>query len=575
MPRRFSLFPNVLPLCGAAAVCCALAAPLTVWAQASAPDAGALLQQLEHEQKALTLRPVPGAAVQSQPQRPMAGKTVRVQGFRFEGRTLLAPEVLHAALVPFANRVLDFAQLQASAEAVAQAYRDHGWVVKTYLPEQDIADGMVTIGIVEAVFGKVVLSGAPLHRVAQSDVLELFARQQAPGAFLNMDALDRALFLADDLPGVTAAGNLSEGSAPGQTDLVLQLSDEPLLSGGVSTDNTGALSTGAYRLNASLNINSPGGWGDGLNTNTMVSQGSTYVRLAYTVPLGTDGLRLGANGSWMQYRLVNEQYNASGLGGQGTASSAGLDLSYPLLRARSRNLYATLGLDSKRFNNLTGASTTSAYGVTPLTLGLNGNMFDSLAGGGANGASLALTVGELDLSGSPTQAGDATTTQAQGQFAKLRYSLSRQQQIRPDWSVYALFSGQWADKNLDSSEKFYLGGNSGVRAYPSSEGGGAVGQIANLELRWQLPGGFNLLGFYDIGQITVNPRNQFSGAPALNQYSLSGAGFSLGWQALQSAAVKATWARRIGSNPNATSAQTDQDGTLVLDRWWLSVTVPF
>lgn len=571
----FSLLPKVLPLRGATVVCCALAAPLASWAQASVPDAGALLQQLEHEQKALTLRPLPSTAVQSLPQRPISGKTVRVQGFRFEGRTLLTPEVLQAALVPFADRILDFSQLQASAETVAQVYRDYGWVAKTYLPEQDISDGIVTIAIEEAVFGKVILSGAPLQRVAPSDVMELFARQQAPGAFLNMNALDRALFLADDLPGVTAAGNLSEGSVPGQTDLLLQLSDEALLSGGLSTDNTGALSTGASRLNANLNINSPAGWGDGLSANAMASQGSNYVRLAYTVPLGRDGWRLGASSSWMHYRLVSDQYNAGGLAGQGTASSAGLDLSYPLVRTRSRNLYATLSAESKRFDNLSGATTTSSYGALPITLGLNGNLFDGLAGGGANAMSLALTVGDLNLTGSPTQTADALTTQTEGRFGKLRYALSRQQQISPNWSLYASFSGQWADKNLDSSEKFYLGGSSGVRAYPSNEGSGSLGQMANLELRWQLPGALNLLGFVDAGQVTVNQNNDFTGAPTLNQYALSGFGLSLGWQALQTLMVRGTWARRIGSNPNATSTQTDQDGTLVLDRWWLSVTLPF
>jgi len=40
--------------------------------------------------------------------------------------------------------------------------------------------------------------------------------------------------------------------------------------------------------------------------------------------------------------------------------------------------------------------------------------------------------------------------------------------------VYGRVSAQWASKNLDSSQKFGLGGPNGVRAYPSGEGYGGA-----------------------------------------------------------------------------------------------------
>ena len=55
-----------------------------------------------------------------------------------------------------------------------------------------------------------------------------------------------------------------------------------------------------------------------------------------------------------------------------------------------------------------------------------------------------------------------------------------------DYSAFASFSGQMAGGNLDPSEKFYLGGSTGVRAYPSGEAGGSTGQLISLELRRQL-----------------------------------------------------------------------------------------
>jgi hypothetical protein len=39
--------------------------------------------------------------------------------------------------------------------------------------------------------------------------------------------------------------------------------------------------------------------------------------------------------------------------------------------------------------------------------------------------------------------------------------------------------------------------------------------------------------------------------------------------------LKVMVARRLGSNPNPTSTGQDQDGSLVLNRFWLSASVPF
>jgi hemolysin activation/secretion protein len=190
-----------------------------------------------------------------------------------------------------------------------------------------------------------------------------------------------------------------------------------------------------------------------------------------------------------------------------------------------------------------------------------------------------MTGGELNLDGSPTQATDASTTQSAGGYKKLRYALSRQQQLSTGVSLYAAFSGQWANKNLDSSEKFYLGGSSGVRAYPSSEAGGTLGHMLNIELRWQLPEGWNVAGFYDHGRIRVNKYNDYSGASSLNAIALKGAGMALGWRSSAGLSVQASLARRVGSNPNPITTEVnrgaDQDGTLKLNRVWLTASQAF
>jgi hemolysin activation/secretion protein len=541
------------------------------------PSASTLQQQIERDQQAdkqrLQMKPPAQAAAEA----PLVGQTVVVRGFKFKGNTLLSNEELSATLAPLVGRPLDFARLQSSPVLVSDLYRAKGWVVQTSLPGQDIEQGMVTIEIVEAVFGQTLISGTPATRFPKDDVLRIFARQQPGGKFLNMNAIDRALLLADDLPGISVSGALGQGAQTGQTDLVLQLADEPGLSASVTADNTGAVSTGSQRVLAALNLNSPTRRGDSLSLNALASEGTRYVRAAYSLPLGVDGWRVGVNASRLGYKLITAAYKD--LNASGDSTTAGLELSYPWVRSRSFNLNTSLSADRKEYDNVSGGAVTSAYQNTPVSLVLSGNSFDSWGRGGANSFSWAMTAGELNLDGSPTQATDASSTQTAGDYQKIRYAFSRQQQLSTGVSLYAAFSGQWASKNLDSSEKFYLGGSSGVRAYPSSEAGGTLGQMLNVELRWQLPEGWNVAGFYDHGRIRVNKYNNYSGASSLNAIALKGAGMALGWRSSAGLSLQGSYARRVGTNPNPITTEVnrgaDQDGTLRLNRVWLTASQAF
>lgn len=553
-----------------AILCTALFAAHPVDAQ-TFPDAGALQQQIERERQLQLPRQVAPERPATPPQMKPDGVSVTVREFRFAGNTLLSTERLAPLVASYLNRPLSFAELQAAAAAIANAYLEAGWVVRAYLPQQDIQEGIVTIQIVEAVFGKLITTEEP-QRLKLSTVLSRFEARQAPGEVVNTEALDRALLLADDLPGVNVAGALQAGTHEGETDLALKLRDEPLMIGEASVDNSGSRSTGENRLNANATLASPLGLGDQLSAHAIHSQGSDYMRVGYSLPVGADGWRVGTNASRLDYELVTAEFRP--LHAEGHSTSVGLEASYPVIRSRMRNLYLNLAYDQKRFENRANFATTSDYDIDVFGLALFGNLFDGLGSGGANSASVNLSRGRVDLGGSPNQAADAATTATQGDFTKLRYSLARQQVITPELSLFAAYAGQWANKNLDSAEKFYLGGANGVRAYPTNEGGGSAAQLVNLELRWKLPQALTTTAFYDWGEVTQNVDNAVA-ATYPNRYSLKGYGLSLAWQTRFGINLKATWARRDGNNPNPTTRGKDQDGSLVRDRWWLSASLPF
>ena len=103
-------------------------------------------------------------------------------------------------------------------------------------------------------------------------------------------------------------------------------------------------------------------------------------------------------------------------------------------------------------------------------------------------------------------------------------------------------SGQQAGKNLNSSEKFILGGANGVRAYPQGEGNGDEGWLANLELRHNFAQSVQGVLFYDAGSVNINRHSFAAGA---NTRNLSGAGIGANAK-LAAVQIKAYLAWRTG-----------------------------
>ncbi len=539
---------------------------------AAAPDAGSVQQEILRDREPAA-RPAVRGSKPVVPEKPLSGSRFTVREFVFEGNTLITGEQLSLALASCLNKEVDFERLRACAALVTEKYQSLGWVAKAVLPPQDIKDGTVAIKVIEARFGSYVFTGKPASRVSKAQLQQLLDVHQTPGELLNMGRIDRGLLLADDLPGVGVSASLVQGAQDSSTNVVIELADEPLVAGNGSLDNFGSLSTGSSRFNASLNLNSPLKIGDLFSLSAMASAGNRYLRMEETWPLGYQGFRVGLNASYLTYKLTQSEYAA--LDAKGAASTLGVSASFPLIRAREKNLNLSAAVDRKAYSNSSGGLLVSDYLIKTMTLGLDGSIFDEILGGGANAGSLIGTVGDKDLSGSPNQLSDALSANTQGQFKKIRYQLSRQQKIDADWSLFLNHSGQISGRNLDSSESFYLGGTAGVRAYPSNEGRGSEGQLLNLELRKRLPSGFSWVGFYDWGRVLGYPQNNFAGASSQNVTVLKGYGMSVTWQTGRGSTLKATWARRIGSNSGATPAGKDQDGTLVRNRLWLSASLPF
>ncbi len=500
---------------------------------------------------------------------------ITLKDIQFTGVTILGDMELKELVSPYIGVPMSYEHMLDIGMAVETYYRKNNYLARAILPPQDLTEGVLTVDVIESVFSKIEVEQelADLPNTEQH-VTHLIQAQQPTGQLLNTQALDRGLALANEIPGLSVKGSLRQGREAGETELLLELYKGRTRQAELTADNGGSRSTGAIRLLASMTWFNPNDIADMLNIVAVHTRGSDYARLAYSIPVGTDGWRMGLNVSSMNYEVVVGEQGM--VGAMGRAITQGLEWVYPLLRSEQANATVTLNADDKVFKNTSAQGLVmSDYAAKVLSAQVAGFYRDLNPGGGTGTYSVMVSHGDINLNGSLNQQTDMSGPRTAGSFNKMRLSGTWQQALSTQTSAFVSYTGQLTDKNLDSSEKMQLGGMNGVRAYPTGEGSGSDAQLIQLELRHQLESGILMTGFYDWGQVWLQHNPDFPGGPLNNRNTYRGFGASVGYTNDDGVNFRATWARRQGHNPNPTQTGMDQDGTRDRNRYWLQVTVPF
>ncbi len=532
------------PTPAVAALSLALLSPLTgvsAFAQI-APDAGQTLQQelvpLEAPKPSQDIRieaPRPAAT-------PAGGEQIEVQTVTFSGNTLFSQALLLGALGPFANQSYDLRGLRGLAERISEYYRQAGYpFARAYLPPQPMDGGILRIEVQEGKYGQVKAVG---ERSLATGALA-FLSALKPGSVIESNALERITLIVSDQPGIKSTPIIAPGQAVGSADLGMRVERSARYTGEVGLDNGGNRYTGQTRAHLNLDANSPFLLGDQLTLRSLLSEESMWFgNLAYSLPLGASGLRGQVGYSHTYYELAKDFAN---LQASGTAKITSLALSYPIVRSQQANLNVSGTWLHKELNDRQGATGTSSdksSDTVPLSLGFD--MRDGLGAGGITYGNFVWTSGLLQLDSTLTGT-DQVTAKTAGQFDKINLDLTRVQSLSGTLSLLGRFSGQWASKNLDSSEGFGLGGPSGVRAYPVGEAYGDGGWLAQVEVRYTM-GDFTPYAFYDAGGVKTNTSSWTS---QNNERSIDGAGFGSRYQKGKwSLDIALAW-RNVGGPPQS------------------------
>ena len=368
---------------------------------AHAQDAGALQQELQKQIPQLQSLPLPKApTAKPKPQEAKPSEVkVTIKGFRIDGNKSLSEELIKESLKPWLGQTVAFQDLQKAADAVAALYQKQGKLAQVSVPPQKINDGIVILKVLEAKLGAVHIDmpNGP-SRFTEDRARRYVTDANRLSEIVQTQNIERSIYILNETPGIAVATQLEPGKNEGDVDLRVSLADTKAVRGKLEANNYGSRSTGMGQRIINVTFDNPGSFGDQISLSNIKSSGSDYSIGSYSLPIGTDGLRLGVSGSYLDYENVGEfAFPKNTSAGFGRAKTVGVNLSYPLLRSPAANANITTGADRKMYMNKVVASsaTTSDYRIENMTLGLTGNRFDGWGGGGVFAGSFLLTKGHL------------------------------------------------------------------------------------------------------------------------------------------------------------------------------------
>ncbi len=534
-------------------------------------DAGSILRDQQSKLPQYPQLPAPEKA-KEQPAKSESGVLVAVKGFKFSGYEGAATEAELQALVSDAKgKTISFGELKGLVDKITNHFRDKGWFrARAYLPKQDVTSGIIEIAVLQGVSdGRLEFKLDKTARISQCVLRSIGETAVRKGVPINEHDFERSVLLMNDMPGVMARASLAPGTLPGTTGVEVAVSEGPILSGVIWSDNHGNRYTGSFRVNTMISINDPFRYGDQITALMTEADGLAQGRIGYSAPLCIPGLRATLSYTGLSYEIGADR---ASLNAMGSSNNVDAGLSYSLLRSRMNTLTTSLTYGYKALVDKTGGSVSSDKQLNSVTLSADGDRYDQLWGGGATSYSVGLTTGHLNES----QNASYYLTGKEGQYTRFNFALARVQRLSDGVNFSLSGSAQMSLDNLGSSEQFSLGGPNAVRAYPVGEAPGDEGQLITADIRYNIPlatstRSFQISGFFDAGHIKLN-RDRYVGDVnndmSRNTYWLQGAGVGLNYLFSGKGALRCSWAHVIGSNPGQYGGK-NADGRDDKSRFWL------
>lgn len=461
-----------------------------------------------------------------------SGPRFAISRFAVEGNSVLPAAEVERLLADFAGADRSFGDVRRAVQALQQAYRQRGYSgILVQLPEQELAQGVVRVQVIEPRIGRVSVQGNQVFSTANIRASLPALRE---GTQPNIRDISASLKVANTNPAKQLTLALQGAEQPDAVDAVISVTEDKPWRIGLNADNTGSTETGRTRLGVlyqHANL-----WDlDHVMTLQYTTSAEKPSKVSvfgvgYHVPLYAlgDSMDFFASHSNVDSGTLTAGVLDLQVSGKGTVFGGRYNHNLPLWGDLSSTLI--YGVDWRAYKNdidLGGFQLGDDVTVHPLSLSYSGQLSlpSALLGlqltglqnipGGANGQ---------DADFSRQRAG------ASASYRVLRYGVGYNRQMEGDWQLRLQFNGQATRAALVPGEQFGAGGAGSVRGFREREVAGDQGQFASAEIQspnWcpataAIPVQCRALAFVDAAHVSRN--NALPGEEQRTSISSAGLG---------------------------------------------------
>ena len=369
---------------------------------------------------------------------------------------------------------ISLSAIKTVLEEVNALYLASGFELsRALLPEQLVTDGVVTIQLVEARVGKIIVEN--INLLDEQFVRDHLAAEE--GGYISLAQLEKSIRLYNLSNKSNLATELAPGEGFGETDIFVDVAEPDEFELPTISVNNYANKTSDWRNNAlSVTINNTFGIDDETTVSYSDAKGSTSQSISYSMPLDRKGTNLSLSLSNSDTKIVAGSEETVGYRGSATAFSASYSL--PVLFGDEYSIY---------LSGTYGASKSDlVQPVTGLMLSKSQVRKFSLS------APFSYNNGTTAWSFAPAWHVINTTTEIpvnEKWMQKLDANATLSQFLNDKWTANMRANFLYTDArdmiNLPS-EILSVGGPGSVRAYQPAESSGYQGYFVSGELRTDL-----------------------------------------------------------------------------------------
>lgn len=454
-----------------------------------------------------------------------ASEEVRFEATTIEvvGNTVLQAEI--ARLVAcYEGSLITLSDLFSLRSLITQLYIEQGYVTSgAFIPNNQLLDGAVRVEVIEGSLEDVQING--LRRLREGYVRSRLNRATTPP--LNQQNLRETLQRLQLDPNISQVNaELTAGTQPGQSLLILDLKEPDPISFSAGADNLRSPSIGSEGLNVSAGYRNLLGVGDALSASYGFTEGLNLydVNVAFPFNAADGTLRVGYNDSGS--RIVEDAFRDVGIRSETETVTVGIR--QPISQSVSEEFALGLDFDWRTSQSFILDDIPFSFSVGPeegrsqVSALRFSQEWTKNAPQRVLAARSQFSVG-LDILGATNN-----DTGTDGQFFAWLGQFQWVEQISPRLLSLFKVNAQLTPDSLLPLERFSLGGVGTVRGYAQNQLVADNALNASAEFRIPLTRRADILQVtpfleagYGWNNRTANPRDRF----------LLGTGVGLRWQA--------------------------------------------